>query len=327
MFVLIDKFFILNKPISIYKGLAFEQVLLLEQTKLIEKKASRNTTDFSKTNNTKCTVFIWRSLPAIVLGRNQNPLVECNLKYLRQKSIDLARRDSGGGTVFQDSYNLNFCVISVNEDRIQRNLQTITDTLKTLGIECTIDNKNNIRLGENKISGSAYRYSKNIQLHHFTLLLSSNLDLLHNSLTPSKKLSIISKGIASCRTTVTNLGLEVSTVLSAFLQTCNVSKNKIEYINEQDIEKYNRVVFNKELLRLQDSKWIYRRCPEFNIEINYDSVIYLLSIVHGNLISILEKETKQVFWKGKMDFFSNLFRENSTNDKNDIIKNILKQII
>jgi lipoate-protein ligase A len=42
-------------------------------------------------------LLLWRNQPCVVIGRYQNPFVECDVTYLGSKGIDLARRYSGGG--------------------------------------------------------------------------------------------------------------------------------------------------------------------------------------------------------------------------------------
>jgi hypothetical protein len=41
--------------------------------------------------------LLWRNEPCVVMGRYQNPYIECDLKFLSERRIDLARRYSGGG--------------------------------------------------------------------------------------------------------------------------------------------------------------------------------------------------------------------------------------
>ena len=45
-------------------------------------------------------MIFWRNHPAVVLGVNQNPYEECDLKVMAAAGIRLARRKSGGGAVY-----------------------------------------------------------------------------------------------------------------------------------------------------------------------------------------------------------------------------------
>ena len=58
--------------------------------------------------NEKNLLLIWRNKPCIVIGRHQNPWEECNLQESANHSIDIARRQSGGGTVYHDLGNVCF---------------------------------------------------------------------------------------------------------------------------------------------------------------------------------------------------------------------------
>ena len=58
--------------------------------------------------------------------------------------------------------------------------------------------------GDRKVSGSAYRETKDRGFHHGTLLLNADLSRLANYLNPDKK-KLAAKGITSVRSRVTNL--------------------------------------------------------------------------------------------------------------------------
>ncbi|XP_068672728.1 lipoyl amidotransferase LIPT1, mitochondrial-like isoform X5 [Montipora foliosa] len=48
----------------------------------------------------KRILFLWRNEPTIVIGRHQNPWAECCVKRVQESNVLLARRKSGGGTVY-----------------------------------------------------------------------------------------------------------------------------------------------------------------------------------------------------------------------------------
>lgn len=45
-------------------------------------------------------LLLWQNEPCIVIGRYQNPWLECDLVELKKKNVKLARRASGGGCVY-----------------------------------------------------------------------------------------------------------------------------------------------------------------------------------------------------------------------------------
>lgn len=67
---------------DVYTNLAIEEWLLRE------------------TKPERHILFLWRNRPCVVVGRNQNPFQECNLRVMKEKNIPLVRRRSGGGSVY-----------------------------------------------------------------------------------------------------------------------------------------------------------------------------------------------------------------------------------
>lgn len=41
-------------------------------------------------------LYLWVNRPCVVLGRNQNPYLECDMDYLKSEDIRLVRRKSRG---------------------------------------------------------------------------------------------------------------------------------------------------------------------------------------------------------------------------------------
>jgi lipoate-protein ligase A len=80
--------------------------------------------------------------------------------------------------------------------------------LQRFGIEAELSGRNDIIIegpdGPRKISGSAFRETRDRAFHHGTLLINADLDCLANYLTPHPK-KLQSKGRASVRARVMNL--------------------------------------------------------------------------------------------------------------------------
>ncbi|XP_069577267.1 lipoyl amidotransferase LIPT1, mitochondrial isoform X3 [Brachyistius frenatus] len=134
-------------------------------------------------------LLLWRNRPAVVIGRHQNPWTECNLPAMRVSGIPLARRRSGGGTVYHDLGNLNLTFFASRKEYDRpRNLKVVTETLRRLrpGLNVRATDRLDILLDERyKISGTASRLSRKSSYHHCTLLHSADRSTLSTVLRPS----------------------------------------------------------------------------------------------------------------------------------------------
>ena len=79
------------------------------------------------------TLFLWRNSETVVIGRSQNPWVECKTDKMEADDVFLARRQSGGGAVFHDLGNTNFTFLSPKGEYDQTaNFTIIINALKSL---------------------------------------------------------------------------------------------------------------------------------------------------------------------------------------------------
>jgi lipoate-protein ligase A len=152
--------------------------------------------------------MLWRSKPTVVVGKHQNALAEINHDFVRTHQIPIARRLSGGGTVFHDLGNLNFTFIR-NVEKIQEvNFKVFTfpivEALKILGVEAYTTGRNDLLIDGKKISGNAEHIHKNRVLHHGTLLYNSQLDALKGALKVDLS-KFEDKAVQSNRSEVTNI--------------------------------------------------------------------------------------------------------------------------
>ena len=130
--------------------------------------------------------LLYRNTPSIIVGKHQNTLAEINLPYVEEKGIMVVRRISGGGTVFHDLGNLNFAFITSGREGelvdYKRHTLPVISAMKEMGLDAMLGVRNEILLGQKKISGTASHVYKKRVLHHGTLLFSSEMKSLSRAL-------------------------------------------------------------------------------------------------------------------------------------------------
>jgi len=132
--------------------------------------------------------MLYQNKPSVIIGKYQNVLAEVNLDFIRKNNIKIARRSSGGGTVFHDLGNLNLTFIENNKGiGFHRFAERIILLLSTLGIYAETDSRLAINIDGLKISGSAQCVHKDRVMYHATLLFSSDLNSLTSTLESDPK--------------------------------------------------------------------------------------------------------------------------------------------
>lgn len=160
-------------------------------------------------NFSEDVLMLWQSEASVIAGKHQNALAEINLDFVRKYDIPVIRRISGGGTVFHGPGNLNYTLITTNQNRerlidFQKFTKPVIDFLSSLGINAEFEGKNNLRIGEKKFSGNSAHVFKNRVLHHGTLLFDTDLDILAESI-KAKGGKITDKAVQSVRAGVGNI--------------------------------------------------------------------------------------------------------------------------
>ncbi len=214
-------------------------------------------------------LLMYVNTPTVVLGRFQNPWKETCPSLLKNKSISLARRITGGGTVFHDEGNLNFSYISPQKNlSLERNYQIIQNAFQKMGINLERNCRNDLLVEGYKVSGSAFRQNKTSHLHHGTLLLNSNLDFLKETLIPQNE-KISGKERPSVRSAVANLSsysLEVThkNVKELLIQSYqnHFLNCSFELVSEADLFSHPEIC---ELYKKNQSlQWLFNSTPEFS---------------------------------------------------------------
>ena len=152
-------------------------------------------------------VFVWRVSPTVIIGRNQILENEVNMPYCSEHGVQLVRRKSGGGCVYSDKGNIMISYVSrrgdVNEV-FERYLDALTECLRNLGLDAYKSGRNDVMVGDRKVSGNAFHMLPDRSIVHGTLLYSTDFDALETAIRPPVE-KLERHGVASVRQRVTNL--------------------------------------------------------------------------------------------------------------------------
>lgn len=203
----------------------------------------------------------------MVMGKNQNPWRECRLDLMEQEGVPLARRISGGGTVYHDTGNLNYCVIVGREEyREERAYEMVFHALETFGVRAERTGKSNLSVDGLKFSGNAFAFRQGRALHHGTLLLNTDMERLGRYLGTMLE-GIQTHAIASVPASVANLGLDLPSVADALKKSFGI------FYGNGGIPRFLDDEFPQSGIRglvdLQQSDvWRYGATPRFSLQIN-----------------------------------------------------------
>ena len=200
-------------------------------------------------------LFLYIDRPCVVIGRNQNPWLEVDLRLLNGCStglrrrtpdekahrqvldqVDLVRRRSGGGTVFHDHGNINYSVICPTPDFTRdKHAEMVVQAIRRVNPRARVNERHDIVLDQGemlpeslrpdprdlhktaytggastnpalKVSGSAYKLTRNRSLHHGTCLIQSpNLDVIPKYLRSPARAFMKARGVDSVRSPISNI--------------------------------------------------------------------------------------------------------------------------
>ena len=216
---------------------------------------------------------LWRNQPAIIIGRHQNANAEINIEHVKQNSIKVVRRITGGGAVFHDLGNINFTFIQGGEDPksidFDRYTKPIVNVLQKLGVNASMEGRNDISINGSKISGNAEHIDKKRLLHHGTLLFSSDMVDLSSALKvhPAKYQD---KAIQSVRKRVANISdhLQQKMSVEQFIENLLDEINQ-QFLNSQSFDFDHKDKEHIEALvekKYRTWEWTFGKSPNYNFE-------------------------------------------------------------
>lgn len=211
--------------------------------------------------------------PSIIIGKNQNTVEEINAEYVEANKLHVVRRLSGGGAVYHDLGNLNFSFIMRDDGGSFHNFKKFTEpvvrALRKLGVEAELSGRNDLQVGERKISGNAQFHTKGKMFSHGTLLFDSEIENVVSALKVNAE-KYVSKSTKSIRSRVANIAefleepMTVEQFRQALLQSLFEGADEIPVyeLTEQDWDKVRKLADE----RYRSWEWNYGRSPSFNVQ-------------------------------------------------------------
>ena len=162
--------------------------------------------------------FMWQVEPTVIFGRNQLIDNEVNVEYCHEHGIAFYRRRSGGGCVYADHDNIMFSYIT-RSDEVQttftRYTSAVAEMLRGLGLNASASDRNDVHIGNRKVSGNAFYHVPGRSIVHGTMLFDTNMEHMLNAITPSRE-KLTSKGVESVRSHITTLREHLSMDIEDF---------------------------------------------------------------------------------------------------------------
>ncbi|MBC1543271.1 lipoate protein ligase LplA2 [Listeria cossartiae] len=216
--------------------------------------------------------MFYRMKPTIIVGKNQNTLEEINHTFVKDHHIDVLRRLSGGGAVYNDEGNISFSMITKDDGNSFQNFAKFTEpvirALQKLGVNAKLSGRNDIEVEGKKISGNAQFATKGRLYSHGTLLFDVDLSMLEKALQvdPEKYLS---KGVKSVRSRVTTIRENLANdmdildfkqiLLESIFETTEIPRYTFTEADKQGIEKLR-------VERYRNWDWTYGKSPKATIK-------------------------------------------------------------
>ena len=207
--------------------------------------------------------FMWQVEPSVIFGRNQLIENEVNLKFCRERGIKTYRRKSGGGCVYADMNNVMFSYVTKDEAvgfTFNRYINMVVLVLQNLGVDAKASGRNDVMIGDRKVSGNAFYHILGRSIVHGTMLYDTDMVNMVGAITPTDE-KLLSKGVASVRQRIALLKDYINLDIEQFKTFVrnNLCQGEI-VLNEEDIRGIEEI--EKDYLT---DEFIYGNNPKYTI--------------------------------------------------------------
>ena len=198
------------------------------------------------------TLYLWKNQQTVVIGFNQNPYSECNVKLLLDEGGHLMRRGTGGGAVYHDLGNINFSFIADKAlYNVRKQLSVIQDALLSYGLETEISGRNDLTCQGRKFSGNAFAKGQKNDLHHGTILIKTDGAMMQRYLTVDKA-KLMKHGVKSVASRVVNLSELVPELTSESIKAPLIASFEKVYGDQATLLDFDTFINNKEVQAIRE---------------------------------------------------------------------------
>ncbi|MBR4156207.1 MAG: lipoate--protein ligase [Bacteroidales bacterium] len=212
------------------------------------------------------TMFLWKNSKTVVIGTNQNPYSECDIETLFADDGFIARRRTGGGSVYHDLGNLNFSFIADKEIYdVKRQMQVIQNALLDFNLTTEVSGRNDITYEGRKFSGNAFAKTRHQGLHHGTILIKTDGERLQKVL-KVKPAKLHKHGVKSVASRVINLS-EVADITSDNIIPHLVKAFEKVYDNEAKVIEFDSLLTDEVIKFSQhigSDEYLFGKWKEFS---------------------------------------------------------------
>ena len=207
--------------------------------------------------------FMWQVEPSVIFGRNQLIENEVNLDFCRSHGIRMYRRKSGGGCVYADMKNIMFSYITADDQvgfTFNRYISMVVLMLQRLGVDASGTGRNDVMIGNRKVSGTAFYKIPGRSIVHGTMLYDTDMFNMVGSITPSST-KLLSKGVVSVHQHIALLKDYINLTIDEF--KAHVRKTLCDdelILTREDVENIQEM--EKDYL---SDDFIYGKNPQYTI--------------------------------------------------------------
>ncbi len=129
--------------------------------------------------------FYRRNTPTVSLGYFEDVEEKVDLDVVREHSIHLVRRMSGGSAIYTDEGQLIYSVILAKEfvpsdpnETYEMICSAVIKAIESFGLQAEFKPINDILIGGKKVSGSAQKRHRNTVIQHGSLIVDTDFELM-----------------------------------------------------------------------------------------------------------------------------------------------------